>query len=256
MPEGPSIVILKEEAQIFEGKKVLSAIGNAKIDIESLKGKTVIEFKTWGKQLLICFNGFYIRVHLLLFGSYRINEKRDMPVRLSLKFKNGELNFYNASVQLVMGKPEDNYDWELDTMSDEWNSERAFQSLQKMDKAMICDVLVNQDVFAGSGNIVKNEVLFIIRTHPESLIGALSVKEKKDLIKILHKYCLDFYHWKKAFEFKLHWQIYKQRICPRCKIPVTVKKTGLSNRKSHFCTSCQELKIKQKRARQRQATEA
>jgi endonuclease-8 len=32
MPEGPSIVILKEEVQVFKGKKILSISGNSKID--------------------------------------------------------------------------------------------------------------------------------------------------------------------------------------------------------------------------------
>jgi endonuclease-8 len=242
MPEGPSIVILKEDARIFEGQKVIDVKGNAKIDLKRISGEKMVSFKTWSKQLLICFDGFYIRVHLLLFGSYRINEKRDMPVRLSLKFKNGELNFYNSSVKLVEGKPEKDYDWELDTMSDKWNGERAFHSLQKMNETMICDALVDQDIFAGSGNIIKNEILFKMRTHPESLVGAISDTEKKKLVKALREFCFDFYHWKRALELKLHYQIYKQRICPRCKIPVIVKYTGKSNRKSYFCTSCQVLK--------------
>ena len=36
MPEGPSIVILKEEAARFTGRKVQEVTGNAKIDLERL----------------------------------------------------------------------------------------------------------------------------------------------------------------------------------------------------------------------------
>lgn len=36
-----------------------------------------------------------------------------------------------------------------------------------------CDALLNQDLFAGSGNIIKNEVLFRIGVHPWSTLGAL-----------------------------------------------------------------------------------
>jgi len=34
MPEGPSIVILKEEAAIFAGKKVLRTEGSNKLDLQ------------------------------------------------------------------------------------------------------------------------------------------------------------------------------------------------------------------------------
>ena len=84
MPEGPSIVILKEEVQAFKGKKILQVSGNSKIDYQQLQNKTVTDFKSWGKHFLVCCKGITLRVHFMLFGSYRINEKKETPVRLSL----------------------------------------------------------------------------------------------------------------------------------------------------------------------------
>ena len=49
MPEGPSIIILKEQAQAFAGKKILSVSGNTKLDVADLAGKKVLEFRSWGK---------------------------------------------------------------------------------------------------------------------------------------------------------------------------------------------------------------
>ncbi|MBO8854998.1 endonuclease, partial [Staphylococcus aureus] len=57
MPEGPSIVILKEEAQEFEGQKVSAAEGNSKVDVTRAEGKKILALKTWGKHFLICFEG-------------------------------------------------------------------------------------------------------------------------------------------------------------------------------------------------------
>ena len=54
MPEGPSIVILKEEVKKFKGKKIISVRGKYKIDYKKLKKKKVIDFKRWGKNLIIC----------------------------------------------------------------------------------------------------------------------------------------------------------------------------------------------------------
>src|SRR5688572_13433964 len=88
MPEGPSIVILKEAVQSFAGQKILRAEGSSKkIDFDRLTSARIIDFKSWGKHFLICFKDFTIRIHFLLFGSYRINEEREGIVpRLRLKF--------------------------------------------------------------------------------------------------------------------------------------------------------------------------
>src|SRR5436190_23912960 len=100
MPEGPSIVILKEEVLHFTGKKIISVSGNSKIDQSRLLNQKVIAFKSWGKHFLICFKDFTIRIHFLMFGSYTVNEKKpDRAIRLNLTFKTGEINFYSCSVK-------------------------------------------------------------------------------------------------------------------------------------------------------------
>src|SRR6476620_914194 len=103
MPEGPSIVILKEEVQQFTGQKIISVSGNAHIDISRLKDKTILAFKTWGKHFLICFDSFTVKIHLLMFGTYRVNERKTSKPRLSLVFDKGEINFYTCSVKILEG---------------------------------------------------------------------------------------------------------------------------------------------------------
>ena len=124
MPEGPSIVILKEEVQGFTGQKIVSVAGNSKIDQARLLNQTVISFKSWGKHFLICFDGFTLRIHFLLFGTYRINERKDTPVRLSLVFPNGELNFYTSSIKFLEGNIDTQYDWSADVMNDDWDPKK------------------------------------------------------------------------------------------------------------------------------------
>jgi endonuclease-8 len=41
MPEGPSIVILKEAVQSFKGKTVVAVDGNSKMDIQRISGQQV-----------------------------------------------------------------------------------------------------------------------------------------------------------------------------------------------------------------------
>ena len=78
MPEGPSIVILREEAAGFVGQRILRAEGNAKIDMTRLPGKRVESLRSFGKQTLIELPDVTIRIHLLMFGSYRVNERKEV----------------------------------------------------------------------------------------------------------------------------------------------------------------------------------
>ena len=76
MPEGPSIVILTEEAAKFAGKTVRAVSGNSKQDIARMQGKRVRAICSWGKHFLVRFDRFTMRVHFMLFGRYRIDEDK------------------------------------------------------------------------------------------------------------------------------------------------------------------------------------
>jgi endonuclease VIII len=241
MPEGPSIMILKEAVQSFKGKKILHAAGNAKINIERLENKTINDFKSWGKHFLICCNDFSVRIHLLMFGSCLINEKKDRDPRLSLKMKNGELNFYNCSVKMIDEKLDTLYDWSSDVMSEQWDPKKAKQKMQEAPDSLICDALLNQHIFAGVGNIIKNEVLFRIRVHPKSLTSKMPLRKIKSVINEAVIYSFEFMHWKKEFALKKHWLAYNKKICPRCNIPFQTGHLGITKRRTFFCNNCQVL---------------
>jgi endonuclease-8 len=241
MPEGPSIVIIKEELQPFIGKKILGAEGNAKIDIARCKNLKIADLKSWGKHFLICFDGFFLRIHLLMFGTYRINERKEAAPRLLFKFRGSEFSFYTCSIKLIEGEAGDHYDWESDVMSDKWNAAKAEKKLKKLKKTFVCDALLNQDIFSGVGNIIKNEVLFRTKIHPLSLVNKLPAKKLKEMVKDARDYSLQFYKWKKAFVLKKNWLIYKKPQCPRCKIKTIRTYLGKTDRLSCYCDNCQKL---------------
>jgi len=241
MPEGPSIVILKEQVQAFKGRKVIAVSGNAKIDKERITNKKVIDFKSWGKHFLICFKDFTVRIHLMLFGSYRINETRDMTPRLSLQFTNGQLSFYACAVKIIDEPLDEVYDWSADVMSPQWDATKALKKLKAHPGMLAADAILDQDIFAGAGNIFKNEVLFRIRVHPLSTIGSLPAKKLKELVQETHNYAFQFYEWKKNYELKKHWQAHTKKICPRCHIPFIKEYLGKTNRRTFYCDNCQLL---------------
>ncbi len=241
MPEGPSIVILKELAASFAGKTIVKAEGRATIDKSRLDQQPIVAIRSWGKHFLIELSDFAVRIHLLMFGSYRINERKEDAVpTLRLQFADGEeLNFYTCSVKFVEGRLSDTYDWRADVMSDEWDPKLAFKKLVAMPEVLACDALLDQTVFSGVGNIIKNEVLFRICVHPLSQLGAMPDAKLRELVKEARAYSFQFLAWKKAFVLKQHWLAHTKSVCPRCEIPFHKGKLGLTQRRSFYCERCQ-----------------
>lgn len=243
MPEGPSIVILKEEAAQFEGRIVRRVTGNSKQAIDRMQGERIVALRTWGKHFLVEFERFSLRIHFMLFGSYRINEERPAPPRLSLHFDRGEvLNFYSCSVKFIEEPLDDIYDWSGDVMNPDWDPKAARIKLRKSPTQLVADALLDQNVFAGVGNIIKNEVLHRIRVHPESTVGALPSRKLGEMIAQAREYSFDFYHWKKAFELKKHYQVHTKMYCPRDGERLSFRKhLGRFKRRAFFCAVCQRL---------------
>jgi len=243
MPEGPSILLMKESLQKFVGQKVVESLGNAKFEKEILEKKVLKEIRTFGKQTYLIFDEIAVRIHLLMFGSYSIDEqtKPDKNLRLSLIFKKGGIYIYNCSVKLVDLEFLNKIDWEADVMSDQWNPEKARQKLITNPKMMACDALMNQDIFSGVGNIIKNEVLFRIGVQPESLIGHFPSEKLEALITEARNYSFDFLKWKRDFVLKKHWLVHTKSVCPKCGEKLIRKQTGLGKRRSFYCPNDQKL---------------
>ncbi|WP_423149685.1 DNA-formamidopyrimidine glycosylase family protein [Rubrolithibacter danxiaensis] len=242
MPEGPSIVILKEAVQEFKGRTICVVSGNSKaFDLSVLINQTILDFKSWGKHFLICFEKCTVRIHFMLFGSYRINEEKAATPRLSLKFEDGQLNFYTCSVQLLEQPLDEVYDWSADVMNPNFDAGKAIAKLKSRPELLVCDALLDQNIFAGVGNIIKNEVLFRIHLHPLNQIKNLPDNVLKDLTNEAVNYSFDFLKWKKEFTLKKHWLAHKKTVCPRDGFPLIKEYLGKTNRRTFYCSVCQLL---------------
>jgi endonuclease VIII len=239
MPEGPSLVLLREEAQRFVGKTVRAAEGHAAFDAARMTGRRVRDVRTWGKHFLLGFAGFSLRVHLLLFGSWLIDARKPRPPRLALRFARGELNFYGCSLRYIEGELDQAYDWSADVLSDAWSPRAARRKLLAAPERPVCDVLLDQDIFAGVGNIIRNEVLFRIRVHPESRVAALPPDRLSALIREARRYSFEFLDWKRAGVLKRNWQVHARQSCPNCGRKLRTTYPGRTRRRTFFCPRCQ-----------------
>jgi endonuclease-8 len=251
MAEGPSIVLLKERAAVFLGRTIERVEGNAPIEIGRLLRCRVVGLRSFGKHFLIELGSFALRVHLLMLGSYCINERKDKPIRLGLGFDGGdEINFYSCSVRVVDAPLDEVYDWRGDVMADQWDPALARRRLRALPEALVCDALLDQTIFAGVGNIIKNEILFRLRLHPLSTVGALPARRLRALVAQAREYTFEFYRWKKGDAdgrkpvwqgdtLSAHWQVHNKKTCPRCDIALIKAHLGSLQRRSFYCERCQ-----------------
>jgi endonuclease-8 len=243
MPEGPTIVILCEEVAKFRGKVVRRVEGNTQlIDPTRMLKKKVLAFRSWGKHFLLQFSGFTLKVHFMLFGRYRVDERKEnASPRLSLGFANGELNLYACSVKYLEGAPEDHYDWRSDVMAPEWDPALARKKLRAMPDTLACDALLDQSVFSGVGNIIKNESLWRIGVSPLSTVGDLPPRKLAEMVRDARDYSFRFLELKKAYQLRKNYQVHQRGTCPRCGGKLRVSHLGRTHRRAFWCPHCQEL---------------
>jgi len=181
--EGPPVRVIAEKLAFCSGQTIVSANGNTRLDISGMEGQQVMRVYSRGKNLVLQLSRCCLTIHFLMFGSYRINEQRPgMTPRLSLAFGTGTINFYACSVRILTpAEIDDLYPEYLDITSPRWDVDSVVHRCNRRTGELICDCLLDQDVFLGVGNIIKNEALFLARIHPLSVLKKIPVPHLKDL---------------------------------------------------------------------------
>jgi endonuclease VIII len=238
--EGPSLVIATEELAPYVGQKVLSVGGKDWRSFLAIKNQKLRTVQSWGKHLILNFENVTLRIHFLMFGSYSVNKPRpNRKAKLVLTFPSGEkIYFYSCAIKEIDKELDKLYDWSVDIMSKCWNSRKALAKVRELPNEMVCDVLMDQNIFAGVGNIIKNEVLYRLHIHPETRIGQIPMAEQSALVHEAHLYSRQFYEWKKKNQLKRHWLIFRKKTCPLGQ-PVIKRATGKGQRISYYCENCQ-----------------
>lgn len=249
--EGPSLFLAAEWLAPFVGKIILSVEGNTRIGKERLSGKTILDIFSWGKHLVFQFEDFALRVHFMLYGSFEatlkgkkitgVYTKINVSPRLKLIFEKGQIIFYSSSLKyLETSHARDLYDFSTDIMSSKWDSKKALKAVKNYQEEEIADVLLDQTIFSGVGNIIKNEVLFLVKKKPSTMVKDISNSLLQKIVKTAQEFSFEFYKWRKQFILKKHYRIYRKSFCPLCGEKICRKKTGKRERISFFCPKCQK----------------
>lgn len=251
--EGPSLHLAAEQLQPFSGRRIISVAGNSKIGIERLSGQKVEDIFAWGKHLVFQFDAFALRVHFMLWGTFAATIKgrsvtgdyrRSGPPRLVLTFPNGEITIWAASVRFVENaNARAAYDFAADVMSDEWDERAARAKVRAFPRAEIADVLLDQAIFAGVGNIIKNEVLFRTRVSPFAKVRDISDYKLRKIVAEARTFSFRFLELRRMFSLRKNLEVYRRSACPRCGGNIERRVHGQRARRSFFCATCQKVRI-------------
>ncbi len=241
MPEGPSILFLKNKLQRYKGKTVSEAAGYGEMDKSKIVNIKLVDIETYGKNLLFVFKDFFVGVHLGLFGSMLVNKRKKVNASFSLHFPDGEINFYVAKTKLYEGKPSDHFNFKTDILKPEFDPDFILKELENHGDEMIGDVLMDQHIFAGVGNIIRIETLYHAKIHPQSIVKEIPEKKLVFLLKMVVDYAEEFLALLKTGGVKKAAMIYGKKTCPKHKTDLVIAEMGKIKRKTYVCEKCQKL---------------
>ncbi|KAK3597104.1 hypothetical protein CHS0354_021211 [Potamilus streckersoni] len=268
MVEGPCCKIKGEKIKgRLKGQTVKNVSGNATdreirtkkddTSFHQLIGRKLCDVQTLGKELFMYFGDLCLRVHFLMVGQFFINnQKTDNDLggttdraTFELHMSRDLLTFKKCSVDVrnseaCKQKYVDLND--LDICSPIFNFKRAVALVMEQLGRLVCDVLLDQSVLPGVGNIIKNEALFDSGIRPNTKVEELSEKHVSHLVKMTRDFTMIFYKCRKEGKMlQPYMKIYKKRKCGQCEGKVIICRLGDDNKRvTYYCEACQTNDLK------------
>ncbi len=250
--EGPSLVLAAEQLRPFKGRVIRAVSGNTKSGKERFLGQEVRDLFSWGKHLVFQLEDCAFRVHFMLYGTFEAvvegdaltgDYRRAREPRLALSFDNGEILMFSCSVKVFEDtRLRRSYDFSADIMACQWDPEAAYRKCRAQQGAIIADALLDQEIFAGVGNIIKNEVLSLARTNPATPVRALSSEKLREIIATARSFSKQFLRWRRKFVLRKSLRIHRKGTCPHCGGKVVRAKLGTRDRWAYWCSADQPLR--------------
>lgn len=214
------------------------------------------DVKTLGKELFAIFEkDVCLRVHFLMSGCVRYNnEPKELSddngeePRLKLHMSEDEVGFFGSAVDIRSAveclKKHDTL-MDLDICSPTFDAKRATLTILEHPERLICDVILDQLVLPGVGNIIKNEALYDAGINPNSKVKQLNQELVSHLVKMNRDFTNIFYKCRKeGKDLRKSMRVYKKENCPECLTKITKCKVGEQARLTFFCRSCQTNTIR------------
>lgn len=228
-----------------------------------IQNKTLIEIDRKGKYLLFFFENGVLIIHLGMTGILKFlvtykNKKVDNHDHYQIIFKDGSSVIYNdvrkfGSIHWSKNV-ENNFlvkGLGVEPLSKEFDSNYLYK-IGKKRKVAIKDLIMNQKVVTGIGNIYASESLFLAKVRPNKKSNRLNYQNYTDIVLAIKKILKlaikkggtsikDFKTIDgKPGYFSQKLSVYGKESCPSCGISIKLKKLKINGRTSFFCAECQK----------------
>jgi formamidopyrimidine-DNA glycosylase len=226
-----------------------------------LVGACIEDIETRGKHLLIHVStGATIHCHAMQYGSWQVGvpgmplRKAERYVRLRLRTPTHEAVFFHGPVMEILTADELAAHAALgalgpDLMSDGFDRGEAWRRVQADGARAVGDVVLDQRVVAGIGNIYKSEGLFLAHIDPRRAVDTVERVELERLWDVLiplmhegarHPGAITTLPSALRTDGRRTW-VYRRRghPCFRCGAPVEMVRQGELRRATYYCPECQ-----------------
>ncbi|XP_068869866.1 endonuclease 8-like 3 isoform X1 [Aphelocoma coerulescens] len=259
MVEGPGCALCAERlrARLRRGQRVRAARGGGATAASKeritghdfLVGHVYRGVETLGKELFMYFDEKALRIHFGTNGSMHINpdgskDRNGAQPVLEIQLTEDTVCFCDVTVEYRNAaecEQKVRMMESLDVCSPKFSFSRAEHEIKQQNTRMLCDVLLDQAVLPGVGNIIKNEALFDSGLHPALKVCQLTDEHIRRLVKMTRDFTLLFYKCRKTGSpLYKHYKVYKRPACRECSGSITVCRLGDNNRMTYFCSRCQK----------------
>jgi len=273
MPEGDTIFrAARTLHRALAGKPVVRfesmfpALTRVHVDTP-LTAQSIESVSASGKHLLMRFSGGYVlRTHMRMNGSWHIyrpgepwqRARRDMRIVIATA-DFVAVGFNIPVAEFIAARDMERHE-ELrrlgpDLLSETFDQAEALRRMKERPGEMIADVLLNQRVMAGIGNVYKSEVLFTCGVNPfapvrdiaDITLGCLITTGRRFLLANVHT-ALPPMTTYTGFRRTTGRDNPSQRLwvygrvglpCRRCRTRIKLKKHGTAARLTYWCPKCQ-----------------
>jgi endonuclease-8 len=217
------------------------------IGIERLDGRALERADAHGKHLLLHFGELVLHSHLGMSGSwhtYRSGEPWRKPVGAAWAVlstdRDEAVQFGGPTLRLLRAESvrRDPVLARLgpDILAPDLDAELIGQSLAAVPNRGLGDVLLDQHLVAGIGNIFKSEACFAARLDPWQRVADVPVEQLRHLVQVAHELMHDAVERGRQDR-----AVYKRagRPCPRCGTKIRSRGQGDANRTTYWCPTCQ-----------------
>ena len=223
----------------------------ARVDDQSpIAGRTIDRVSASGKNLVIDFSGdLHLRTHMRMNGSWHIYrpgerwKKRRVDMRIVIATSDFVAVGFNIPVaefhdRRSLTRQEDLRRIGPDLLRDDFDVEEAVRRIRARPDAEIANVLLNQRIVAGVGNIYKSESLFLAGINPFTKVRYVSDADLARLLNIARKVLRSRVRTD-ARQYEPWVYTRGGKPCRRCGTAIDRRKQGADARSTYWCAKCQ-----------------